>query len=164
MGKILTFIFLCITASATLLTGCNSGGCTELRSVVPRADLYGSDDKPVTIDSLSVTGVGVPGDSVLYGPSERISSLYLPMPAGDNTVRWRIAYMQRAFAQYDLADTITIDFDRTPFFAGIDCGAMYKYKITNLRTTHFLIDSVRVLDSLVINVDAPAFNIYFRTE
>lgn len=164
MGKILIAAACCLIACACVLTGCNSGGCTELRSSVPRADFYNSStNSAITVDSLQITGVGVPGDSILYGPSTRNKTVYLPMPAEVNSVQWRIAYMQTELARRGIADTVSIDFDRTPWFAGEECGAMFKYRITRLATTTNVIDSVVLVDSVVVNVDAVTFKIYFRT-
>lgn len=165
MGKILRVAAGCSLAMSVMLTGCDSGGCEGLRSAVPRADFYSMGSKSkITVDSLEIAGVGVPGDSVLYGPSSHLSSVYLPMPPEVNRVQWRIAYMQKDLAAFDLADTITLDFERTPWFAGVECGAMYKYRITRMNHTVNLIDSVAVTDSTVINVDNPTLAVYFRTE
>lgn len=163
MGKILIYSVLIALVAAGAVTSCNSGGCTELRSSVPRADFYSTAGQSITIDSLGITGIGAPGDSVLYGPGKRLSTVTLPMPPLTNTVSWRFAYMQADLAAFGVADTITMDFDRTPWFAGEECGAMYKYRILRLAYTTNIIDSVALVDSVVINVDTPTLNIYFRT-
>lgn len=164
MGKFLTILTILSLALGGAFTSCNSGGCTELRSSVPRADFFSSStNSKIILDSLRISGIGVPGDSALYGPKERISSVYLPMPALTDKVQWRIAYMQKHLQELGFADTLTIAFERTPWFAGEECGAMYKYRITNLETTKNLIDSVILVDSLVVNLDNPTMNIYFRT-
>lgn len=164
MGKILTLFGCLVILMSVLLSGCNTAGCTDLRSSVPRADFYasGSGGK-ITVDSLEITGVGVPGDSVLYGPSDRISQISLPMPPEATSVQWRIAYMQSNLVALGLADTISLDFERSPWFAGEECGAMYKYRITRLRYTTNIIDSVALTDSTVINIDTQNLAIYFRT-
>lgn len=164
MGKILTICACCLTALTFLLSACNTAGCTELRSSVPRADFYSASTKTaITVDSLQIMGIGVPGDSVLYKPSQRLSQILLPMPPEANTVSWRIAYMQNSLAQFDMADTITMDFERSPWFAGEECGAMYKYRITRLDFTTNVIDSVALVDSLVVNLDQATLAVYFRT-
>lgn len=168
MGKILRSLAVCLCGflwAAGLLTSCNSGGCTDLRSAVPRADFYSSATlSAITVDSLQITGIGAPGDSVLYGPSSRISSVYLPMPAEVDKVSWRFAYMQSFLAAINLADTVSLSFDRTPWFAGEECGAMYKYKIKEVSYTTNIIDSVGIADSVVVNIEQATLNIYFRTE
>lgn len=165
MGKILVIAATVVLTLGAVLTGCNSGGCTELRSSVPKATFYSSTTgTAISIDSLRITGVGVPGDSVLYGPKERLTTILLPMPALTDTVQWEIAYMQSALAVYGIADTLTLRYDRTPWFAGEECGAMYKYDITGVDCTTYLIDSVVVVNPHVANIDANTLNIYFRTD
>ena len=164
MGKILTILCCALSALSAVLSGCNTAGCTELRSSVPCANFYSSTTgKAITVDSLQITGVGVPGDSVLYGPSQRLTQIYLPMPAAVDKVSWRLAYMQKALADYDVADTVTMQFERMPWFGGEECGAMYKYRITRLDYTDYVIDSVVLIDSLVSNVEQTTMTIYFRT-
>lgn len=165
MGKILAIALVLCAAVSLTLGSCDTGGCTELRSAVPRADFFSSaDNNKITLDSLEITGVGVPGDSLLYDAKQRLSQVYLPMPPLADAVQWRIAYAARQFAEIGLADTISLRYDRTPWFAGEECGAMYKYRITDLAYTTALIDSVVIADSLVINVDQATLSIYFRTE
>lgn len=166
MGKLLTIASIVTVVGLTLLsTGCNTSGCVEMRSSVPRADFYSYPDmQPLRVDSLQITGVGVPGDSILYGLGEQLSSIYLPVPPAVNKVSWRIAYMQKELAEFDLADTITLTYNRQPWFAGPDCGAMYKYLITDIGYTTHIIESVAIVDSLVVNIDRTTLNIYFRTE
>lgn len=165
MGKILTILAAVATLTSVLLSSCNSGGCTELRSSVPKATFYSSaTGSAIMIDSLRISGIGVKGDSILYGPKERLTTILLPMPALTDTVQWQIAYMQSQLAAQGVADTLTLHYTRTPWFAGVDCGAMYKYDISSVNCTHYLIDSVVVVNPHVTNIDANTLNIYFRTD
>lgn len=163
MRKLLCLIIMTLVLYS--LSGCNNGGCTDMRSSTPRADFYSaSTQKAILVDSLEVTGIGAPGDSLLYNGSQRLSMIYLPMPADRENVSWRLAYIQAELAAVEAADTLSYTFERFPWFAGEECGAMYKYRITSMHYTTHLIDSVSITDSLVANVDVPTFNIYFRTE
>lgn len=164
MGKILTLCAVVAVACTALLTGCNNTGCVDMRSAVPKADFYSfTTGNKLTVDSIMITGIGAPGDSVLYGPGERLSSVFLPMPPTRNTVQWRFAYCSEELAALELADTLTMAFDRSEWFAGEECGAMYNYRITAVTCTRHLIDSVALIDSVVTNMDRPTLNIYFRT-
>lgn len=165
MGKFLTILTAVALFASIVLSGCNSGGCTELRSSVPKATFYSSSSgTPISVDSLRISGIGVKGDSVLYGPRERLTTILLPMPALTDTVQWQIKYMQSALAAYDVADTLTLRYQRTPWFAGVECGAMYKYDISGVDCTDYLIDSVVVVNPHVSNIDVNTLNIYFRTD
>ena len=165
MGKFLIISCITLLSVSGLLISCNTSGCTEMRTSVPRADFYSAEtEQKIIIDSLEIVGIGAPNDSILYKSGERLSSIYLPMPALIDKVEWRIGYMQKNLREFDIADTIKMKYKRYPWFAGEECGAMYKYKITELSYTQNLIDSIGLVDSLVINVDEPTLNIYFRTE
>lgn len=167
MGKILIYIVvlgLTLCAASGLLS-CNTSGCTDLRSATPRADFYSAfTDKELTVDSLTITGIGAHGDSALIIPGEKTQSVFLPMRAGKNTVSWKIEYAWKAYADENIADTLTIDYDRIEWFAGEECGAMFKYHIRNIDYTRNLIDSIAIPDSVVINVDRPTYEIYFNIE
>lgn len=163
MGKVLTAVCISLMLLSMALTGCNNG-CTELRSAIPRADFYSSSTHTqIALDSMMIIGVGAPGDSAIYNLATRSSTVYLPMPALQNSVQWRFVYTQAALVEVGLADTLTLQFERTPWFAGDECGAMYKYKITNLECTNYIIDSVALLDRVVTNVEKINMEIYFRT-
>ena len=165
MGKILTYLAALTLAFLPLFSSCNTGGCVDMRSSTPRADFYSASTRTkITVDSLQITGIGARGDSVLYADNQRLTQVYLPMPPEVDQVSWRIAYMQSELAQVGIADTLSYSFERYPWFAGEDCGAMFRYRITEMHYTTNIIDSVALVDSLVVNVDTPVFNIYFRTE
>lgn len=167
MGKILRNIIatVAVTSLAAAVHSCNTSGCTELRSATPRADFYSSlTDRALTVDSLRIYGIGAPGDSAMLVPGETATKVYLPMRSGAESVSWRIVYAWEAYAEDDIADTLTVNYQPIAWFAGEECGAMYKYRIRNIEYTHNLIDSIGVADSMVINVDRPTFDIFFMIE
>lgn len=166
-SKLLIPCALAAVAALPLLTAsCNTSGCTELRSATPRADFYDSaTGTAITLDSLRIVGIGAPGDSVLYNPGESLQSVYLPMRATVNSTQWCIEYCYPSiFGDIHPADIVTFDYTPLPWFAGEECGAMYRYRINNLTYTTNLIDSVSIVDSLVTNIDRATVNIYFRVE
>lgn len=157
---LLTF---CILTVAFQFVSCNSSGCTENRSAVPLAAFYSSaSDRAIQLDSVSISGVGAPNDSVLSAAGARVSQVYLPMRPTDPSVQWCLAYKWKSFNNPDFNDTITIDYDSQPYFASEECGAFFRYRITSLKCTDHLIDSVGVIDSLVTNIDKVYLKIYFR--
>ncbi|MDE6395763.1 MAG: hypothetical protein K2K84_00660 [Muribaculaceae bacterium] len=166
MGKILSVIFLTLTMLVSVsVQSCSTSGCTELRSATPRADFYSAlTGDAIALDSISVSGVGVHGDSILVTAGKTVSQVYLPMPPKTDTVSWHFGYHWKVLADYDITDTVTIMYTRQPWFAGEECGAMYRYHINNVIYTENLIDSVTVPDSLVTNIDRATLNIYFHVE
>lgn len=144
------------------LYSCNTSGCTDNQSALPLAAFYSSQTKAaITLTDLTVTGEGAPGDSALYGPSESLSEVYLPFRSTQSSTAYLFSY------SLDEETTVTdrIDFTYTsePQFVSEECGAMFFYRITSLSYTTNIIDSVKIIDSLVTNTNLKRIEIYFRT-
>lgn len=156
------FVILCI-ATTTFLPSCSNSGCTENRSAVPLASFCASSTaREISLDSVSISGVDAPNDSILSAAGQRVSQVYLPMRPTDPSVQWCLAYRWKEFADPYFNDTITIEYDSQPYFASEECGAFFRYRIKSLACTDHLIDSVGVVDSLVTNIDKVYLKIYFR--
>lgn len=144
------------------LPGCNTTGCTDNRNSVPLAKFCSSaDEKSLTVDSMTIAGIGAPGDSLLLsGPG---SEVYLPFRSTLPSTSFRFAYKQKVLADAGIADTVRFTYDAIPHFVSEECGAMYYYRIRSVSYTTFLIDSIGVTDSLITNIERPRIIIYFRT-
>lgn len=159
---ILSALILAAAVIATE-TSCNTSGCSENRSAVPLAEFCNSSTgETVALDSVAISGVDAPADSVLSPAGRAVSQVYLPMRPTKPSVRWCLAYRWKALDDPRLNDTISIDYDSQPYFSSEECGAYYRYRITSLRCTGHLIDSVGIVDSLITNVDKTYLKIYFR--
>ncbi len=153
-----------IAAIAVLAAGCNTSGCLENRNAIPLAALYSSaTGQAITVSGIQISGVDVPNDSILVGPSELASEIYLPMRSEHNSVQWCFHYTQEGLDDDAFNDTITFRYTSLPYFASAECGASYRYTITEHSTTTHLIDSLVVLDPLITNVDMVRIRIYLRT-
>lgn len=153
-----------ISAWMLMLVGCNTNGCLENRNSVPLAGFYSDSTlRPITIDSIQITGEGMPEDDPLLDAGTRVKEIYLPMRSTHQSTSWVFSYKQKNLDFPELNDTITFDYDSTPFFAGNECGVVYYYHITHMDYTSHLIDSVAITDSLITNVDVERIQIYFRT-
>lgn len=156
---------IAIIAMIATLPSCSTSGCLENQSALPKALFYSaaSDaEKIISIDSIQVWGVGSPGDSLLV--DGRASATYLPLRSTAPSVAFCFHYTQRALSSSALNDTLTLTYDSSPQFISEECGAMYFYTISSLSVTHHLIDSVRLVDSLVTNFDKETLRIFFRTQ
>lgn len=160
---LLPVLAACIAGALT--AACNSTGCTEGRSGIPKAAFYSSSTgAALTVDSLRVYAVGAPGDSAIMDQSQRDASVYLPLRADASTTDWCIAYKQQQLDYPWLIDTLHFEYTTQPYFGSEECGVGYRYQIDYLSSTHHLIDSVKLLDPLVTNIDKTYVAIYFRTE
>lgn len=158
--------FACVLVVCGVLTGCSTDGCTENRSSIPLAQFYGSTGAQVGLDSLEITGIDAPHDSVLLAAGTKASEIYLPMRATKTQTSWCLAYRWKATDNPALNDTLTFDYQPIEWFAGEECGAMFRYRLTRVHYTRHLIDSVAVLahDSVITNVSNAQLRIYFVTE
>lgn len=164
MGKILSIVAIASITVPVALTSCNTNGCLDLRSATPLATFYSSTtETAISLDSLQIAGVGAPGDSILLTAGTTASQVYMPLRATKSETKYCFSYKWSNTDYAALNDTVTFVYDAQPWFASAECGAMYRYQITDLRYTQHLIDSIAVLDSLITNTDASQISIYFRT-
>lgn len=155
---ILTLALLLATAA------CNTSGCLDNQSAIPLAGFRsGTTGSDISVPGLRISGVGAPADSALTDGKSAISQVYLPMRSTQSTTAWCFHYTQEGLDDPALNDTVAFGYESIPYFASEECGAMYSYLITDVRTTTHLIDSVVVADSLITNADLKRIYIYFRT-
>lgn len=145
-------------------TACNNKECFNNQSTLPLAGFYSMQNmKAVTVDSLTVYGIGVPGDSILLD-NGKASSLYMPMPLSGNSASFVFHYNSENLNFIELNDTLTIDYDSYPQFVSNECGVIYKYDIKDFSYTKHLIDSISMPTMEFNNIDIEVIKIYFRTE
>lgn len=141
---------------------CNTSGCTDNQSALPLAGFYSSQTKAaITLTDLTVTGEGAPGDSALYGASESLSEIYLPFRSTQTSTAYLLSYELDSVTT--VTDRIAFTYSAEPQFVSEECGAMYFYRINSLSYTTNIIDSVRIVDSLVTNTNLQRIEIFFRT-
>lgn len=158
MKKGWPFLGLAALMAWIAFASCNSSGCTDNQSSLPLAGFYNQDGQQIALDSLEITGIGAPGDSVLYGLADRLSEAYLPLRSQSDRVSYRFL-----FATAGVADTIHFGYHAFPYFASEECGAMYRYQLRSLSYTTHIIDSIGVVDSMITNSPVQQLKIFFRT-
>lgn len=160
---ILTGIVVVFTAS--LLPGCSSDECTQNRNALPLAGFYSSAEghSKLAVDSVSVYGVDVPGDSILSDGKKRINQLYLPFRLDRDTTRYVFRYLQKELAAMDLKDTVTFIYSRNPRFVSAACGVSYVFTMQEIRHTDIIIDSVACPAGEINNMATQNLEIYIRT-
>lgn len=158
---------LCMASVAVLLSvmgGCSTDGCLNNQNSLPLAGFYSSSTGlPISIDSVDIGGVGAPHDSLLHSTGTPAGEIYLPFRSASNLTSFYFHYTQSNISSDEFNDTVTFRYDSEPFFASEECGAMYRFRITDVTYTRHLIDSVGITDSLVTNVDLQRIKIFLRT-
>lgn len=158
-----------ILAVATALTlavfaACDNNGCEENSSSLPLAGFYSSSSKrSISIDSLTVYGIGAPGDSAIIRNQTAVTQVYLPFDVDSDVSRFVIRYEQQSLAALSLTDTVTINYKSIPYFHSKDCGAFYVFEVTDYSTSQNLIDSIQIPIKRIDNTNKENIKIYFRS-
>lgn len=150
--------------TAAWLCGCSNDECLENKNALPLAGFYSSTVKPtqISLDSISIYGIGAPGDSVLHDSVRSLSQSYLPFRIDEGTTRYVIRYLAGIPGILRMADTITFHYEIKPWFVSSACGASYRYEMKEIATTHYFIDSVTCPKGMIDNENAENLRIYFR--
>ncbi len=143
---------------------CSSEECLDNKNSLPLAGFYSSAENPqkISIDSISIYGIGAPGDSVLHDSVRNLGESYLPFRIDQGETKYVIKYLSGLLGRFGIADTITFRYEIQPWFVSSACGAVYYYDIDTIVTTHNVIDSVICPEGRITNVSSENLRIYFR--
>lgn len=145
-------------------SSCNTTGCTENHNSIPLAGFYSMlTKKAVSVNNLEISGEGAPGDSILYPRSQQLSEVYLPLRSKQNVTSYFFKFYDSE-GNVGASDKVTFRYDSHAWFASEECGAMYRYRITELTHTSSVIDSIAITDSLITNIDTVRIRIYLHED
>ncbi|MDE6297024.1 MAG: hypothetical protein K2L89_04175 [Muribaculaceae bacterium] len=159
---------LCITIAGIVLfiTGCSTEECYDNRNALPFAGFYGVVDGKmgsISVESLTIYGLGAPGDSVLSEGSKSISNIYLPFRIDSDTTSYVFRIDNPETSEIMVSDTVTFVYSRDVRFVSSACGASYVFNIQSIKNSGLLIDSVVVPEGKITNADRENIEIYFNT-
>ncbi len=145
------------------VSSCSTEECYDNQSSLPLAGFYSSAATPqaITIDSISVWGIGAPGDSMLLDSAINVSRLYLPFRIDSQTTSYVFRNVARG-ASGAMADTVSFCYNTVPEFVSEACGVIYRYEDVKASTTTHFIDSVSCPTGLIDNVSTENLKIYFK--
>lgn len=152
----ITLAFVLAAGLAATTSSCSNDNCIGNSTGIPLAGFY-NDTKAVTINNLTVYGIGAPNDSVIIDKAS-VSKVYMPLRLSASSCKYVLKYN----IEGQLNDTITLGYDAIPYFESHECGAMYNFKITSMEHTRNAIDSVRIPDPMITNADVVSIKIYVR--
>ena len=146
--------------------GCSNSECFDNQNSLPLAGFYSSSETPqaISIDSITIIGVGAPGDSILEDAARNISQVYLPFRIDQESTTYEIKYLAGMPGLLNISDYITFNYEIVPMFVSTACGAVYYYRMTSIETTHNFIDSVTCPGGEITNANIENLRIYFRVE
>lgn len=160
-------ISLLIAISALLgAGGCTTNDCSDNQNSLPLAGFYSSQAVPqaISVDSISVYGLGAPGNAMQLDSASRVSEVYLPFRIDEPTTTYVLSYHQKAISDPRLNDTVTFRYRSEPYFVSIGCGAIYRYVMEGIDYTTHIIDSVTCPEGVITNAAMQNLRIYFRVE
>ena len=168
MGKFLKYLveslFVCVCVAG--MGGCATDGCVDNRSSIPLAQFYSYDaqESALSIDSISIFGIGQPTDSMLLDSAIAVTQVYLPLRIAHDTTQYVIRYDQQGLSLPRYNDTLTFVYRSYPYFASIDCGAMYNFVIDTCRYTRNVLDSVAVIVPEITNKNVESVRIFYTVQ
>lgn len=168
--RILTRGLGCTLFVASLSAGmvsCSNDMCYDNHNALPLASLYSSSapTKEISVDSISVWGIGAPNDSLLLDTARNVQQIYLPFRIDDTSTSFVLRYdAVRRLSPTAPNDTLSFTYQPVPVFESQACGVFYRFDNVRIDyTTHF-IDSVVCPEGYIDNRPAANLQIFFRTQ
>lgn len=155
---------LILSMMGGMIAGCSTSECYDNQNSLPLAGFYSSQEVPaaISLDSISILGVGAPGDSILQDSVRTLSQTYLPFRIDQNSTTYAIYYLGGVPGLYRIHDDITFNYDIVPMFVSSACGTVYYYKMNSIMHTNNFIDSVICPNGVITNENIENLKIYFR--
>lgn len=144
---------------------CSDEECYQNRNSLPLAGFYSSDSESqkISLSKITIFGIGAPGDSVLHNNAGSLSQTYLPFRIDQEESSYVFRYMSTSGEDTEpVADTVSFRYKIVPWFVSSACGAIYRYEMETIVTTHNLIDSVTCPAGEITNQAVENIKIYFR--
>jgi len=141
---------------SVFLVGCSSTDeCREDKTVNMILGFYQkSDFSDVAFTVDSVWANGLEKDSFLYNNSKSVNSLKLPL----NAARQQSDFIVRF---NNTTDTLSVFYtNNNAYFISFDCGCIATQTIDEVISTNHFIDSVRIVQREVININAEHIKIF----
>lgn len=156
------YIYLIVVFVAILIVGCGNG-CFENRTSIPKVAFYASNapERAISIDSISVYGVGQKTGAMIVDCGKRVTSLSLPFRNDADTTQYVVQYDMKALAQYGICDTLTFVYTRYPHFISADCGVTFNYRIDQFQYTTHMLESAALMVEEVTNIDQETLRLYY---
>ena len=150
--------------------GCSTSECYDNHSALPLASFYSAvSQQSVSIQRLSVWGIGAPDDSILYTP-QNLSQAYLPFRIWQDTTQYVFSYngllpdsIASMYPEMVPKDTVTFIYKPKEWFVSPSCGAMYFYDMDTVKHTSFLIDSI-AYNEVITNENVTNMKFFFKEE
>ncbi len=113
-----------------------------------------------SVDSLTSRGIKTDDnggetlvDSILYDNKKSVGKLVLPLDKSSEQSKYLVVFN-------DVSDTITVLHQNYDYYLSLECGCIKTFSIDTVLMTNNFIDSVKIINHNVTNVDAEHIKIY----
>ena len=144
------------------LSACSSIDCPVQNTVATHYAIIGTDGEPSTLaDSLYIWTKRADRKDTLLNRLSGKDSFSLPV-SYSNPEDTLMFYVIDQYGQQTL-DTVFLKKDDIPHFESVDCAAHFFHHLTAVRSTHYGIDSITIVNPQVTyDPSITHFNIYFK--
>ena len=132
-----------------LFTSCSSIDCPVNSLVLTQYQFTNSDGLALSLlDTLTVSTARKDGSDTLFNKGTNISKFYLPISYSHPEDELVLHFDGDSL---HLTDTLWVKKDDIPHFESVDCNASFFHRLTDVRCTHNLLDSVVIINPSVTN-------------
>lgn len=158
MHRIIPLVVILMVA---LMMSCSTIDCPLNNTTYTKYKLMG--DIKTLNDTMTISTTKQEGtDSVLINKDVKVDSFILPMSYHQPEDVFYFEVKNQYHQVFN--DTVVVKKEDKPHFESVDCSPAFFHTITEVKTTHNLIDSI-VINNKEVNYDASKahFYIYFGT-
>ncbi len=147
-------IALCILCSMALASCLNEVVCEDVATVPVRIGFYAVDtvnDTPAPLSISNITIFGLGQDSIIYDNRDNVSQVELPLDSTLDSCAFifRVTFLDDT--KFFADDTLWFIYNRLPNLISMECGFTTFYKLSHVRHSRNLIDSVAIDDANITN-------------
>ncbi len=151
MNNIIKISFISIFFTCLCLTSCTTDCYESKRSMLGVAFMDSISLKPITVQRLTVSGVG--SDSILYN-NVSVSEVFLPMHVSNKITEYGFVIKPATDEGVVTSFVLTVNHDIRPLFVSNECGCVPSYEISNVVCTpNAFVKKFEVYKTSVTNIE-----------
>lgn len=149
-------VFVKIAVVVAVLAGAVLASCTSecyqsKRSLLGVTFLDSLTMKPLTVQRLTVKGVG--SDSILYN-NVNVNTVFLPMHLTADLTEYEFTILPPTEEQVVISFILSVKHNVRPFFVSKECGCVASYEIRDMSyTPNVFIKKAEIYNPSVLNVE-----------
>ncbi|MBQ1752078.1 MAG: hypothetical protein II455_06055 [Paludibacteraceae bacterium] len=149
-------VFVKIAVVVAVLAGAVLASCTSecyqsKRSLLGVTFLDSLTMKPLTVQRLTVKGVG--SDSILYN-NVNVNTVFLPMHLTADLTEYEFTILPPTEDQVVISFILSVKHNVRPFFVSKECGCVASYEIRDMSyTPNVFIKKAEIYNPSVLNVE-----------